>query len=103
MTQKKRVGTGDINVGAFVSNLHEECSELWTAYRASSLNELCDKAEKMKEHGIEPLTCAEEELADILIRTLDTCAAFNIDIGRAVKAKMAYNRTRPYRNGNKIV
>lgn len=41
------------------------------------------------------------ELADIIIRTLDTAAAWGIDIDAAVQTKMAYNRTRPHMHGRK--
>lgn len=54
------------------NNMHGEISELWESNRAGTLGTLCDKAEKMREAGLEPLTCAEEELADIVIRVLDS-------------------------------
>jgi hypothetical protein len=41
------------------------------------------------------------ELADVLIRLLDTCAALGIDIDHAVSVKRAYNATRPHRHGGK--
>ncbi|RMF54282.1 MAG: hypothetical protein D6746_14560 [Bacteroidetes bacterium] len=43
-----------------------------------------------------------EELADIIIRTLDFCAAYGIDIDKAVQRKMAYNESRPWRHGGKL-
>ena len=36
----------------------------------------------------------EDELADIIIRTLDICGYLNIDIERNVLAKIKYNKTR---------
>lgn len=41
------------------------------------------------------------ELADCIIRILDTCAFMSIDIERAIRAEMEYNKTRPYRHGGK--
>lgn len=41
------------------------------------------------------------ELADIIIRTLHIAAFFGIDIAAALADKMAYNETRPRRNGGK--
>jgi NTP pyrophosphatase (non-canonical NTP hydrolase) len=89
-------------VSELCSNLHGEVSELWEAYRSKSLNKPCDKAEKMAAVGLTVLTCAEEELADIIIRALDSSAELKIDIGRAVAVKHAFNRTRPRRHGGKI-
>jgi hypothetical protein len=48
-----------------------------------------------------PLTCREEEYADIIIRTLDQCRRLGVDIQRAVEIKHAYNLTRPYKHGKK--
>ena len=36
----------------------------------------------------------EDELADVIIRTLDICGYLNIDIERNVLAKIKYNKTR---------
>lgn len=42
------------------------------------------------------------EFADIIIRVLDACAAYGIDIDAAIAEKMAYNATRPYKHGRVI-
>ena len=39
------------------------------------------------------------EMADIIIRVLDACGEYGIDIDRAVREKMAYNATRPHKHG----
>lgn len=75
-------------------NITGEVSELFEAYRANKLHEPCDK----KETG---LTCAEEELADIIIRTLDLASAMNVNIGEVILKKHEYNKSRSYRHGNK--
>lgn len=84
------------------NNLHGEVSELWEAYRNGQLFAPCDKAEKMKVLGIAPLTCAEEELADIVIRALDDAERLAIDIGYAVARKHAFNAHREPRHGGKL-
>jgi len=83
------------------ANLHSEVSELWESHRNGTLNHFCDKSEKMKELGLEPLTCMEEEVADIVIRALDTARENGMDVGRAVRIKDAYNKSRPHMNGGK--
>lgn len=78
-------------VTRFIANLHGEASELWEAARNNQLHSACDKTPK--------LTCEEEEVADLLIRTLDFAAARGIDIDNAVKIKQEFNATRPHRHG----
>ena len=77
----------------WTANIHGEVSELWEAARKGELKKPCDKS------AYTPLTCEEEELADIIIRVLDTAGARSIDIGRAVLLKMAYNATRQHMHG----
>lgn len=91
----------DAYMGRFIANLHSEASELWEAYRRNALSKPCDKAEEMEAIGLKPLTCLEEELADIVIRALDTAKAFGVNIGNAIHAKHTFNRSRPERHGGK--
>ena len=43
------------------------------------------------------------EMADVIIRILDFCGKYGIDIDKAVKEKMAYNETRSYRHGGRAI
>ena len=92
---------GPLRAAVYTSNQHGETSEFWEAFRAGTLDKPCDKAEKMIALGLPPLTCGEEEVADILIRGLDMAEAHGIDAAKAVAAKMAYNATRPALHGGK--
>ena len=91
----------DAFIEAACNNLHDEVSELHEAWRNNHLRELCDKEDKMRALGIEPLTCLEEELADIVIRALDNSRRLGVDIQSAIERKHAYNASRKYRHGGK--
>ena len=41
-------------------------------------------------------------MADVLIRIGDYCGANNLRLEEAVKAKMEFNKTRPYKHGKKF-
>lgn len=84
-----------------IANTHAELSELWEAVRAGEEHDPCDKAEKMKELGLTPLSKEEEEYADLVIRALDGAKRRKINIVRAVAAKHLYNTTRPHMHGKK--
>ena len=92
-----------VPMAASVANLHSEVSELWEAFRNHKLHKPCDKAEKMELLGLPGLTCIEEELADIFIRCLDTAREHGVDLAKAIRAKDAYNQTRPHKNGGKAI
>jgi NTP pyrophosphatase (non-canonical NTP hydrolase) len=85
----------------YAANLHGETSELWEAFRDGKLHEPCDKAAKLEAAGLPVLSCAEEEIADVIIRALDTAEGLGIDVAKAVFVKMAYNATRPALHGGK--
>lgn len=91
----------DAYVERACNNLHDEISELHEAWRGNRLRYFCDKTEKMKELGIKPLTCLEEELADIVIRAFDNAERLGVDIESAVMRKHEFNKSRSYRHGGK--
>ena len=93
--------TEDEYVERACNNLHDEISELHEAWRNNRLREPCDKADKMTAMGLFPLTCLEEELADIVIRALDNAKRLGVDIEYAVSRKHDFNRTREPRHGGK--
>jgi NTP pyrophosphatase (non-canonical NTP hydrolase) len=82
-----------------ICTLHGEVSELHDAWRSGKLRAPCDKADKMEALGLPPLTCIEEEYADIIIRALDQCRRLNVDIARAIEIKHRFNVTRPFKHG----
>lgn len=86
------------NFGESLALVHSEVTEVLEDWRhGRSMNvvqwEVGPHSGKPKPAGI-PI-----EMADIIIRVLDLCAAHNIDIEEAINEKIAYNRERPYRHG----
>lgn len=71
------------NIPEMLCLVHSEVSEALEAYRIN------DEAN------------FGEELADIVIRVLDMCEAFGIDLETEIAKKHSKNCERPYRHGNK--
>ena len=71
----------------------------------------CELSEALQDYGnnaeIDEITYDNKpdgipiELADVILRVLDLCGHYNIDIGAALIKKYKYNLTRPYRHGDK--
>jgi len=74
----------------------------------TELSELCESARSNtladpSDH-IPQYTMAEEEWADVLVRVFDHCVEDHVSHERLISAlfaKMEFNRSRPYRHGNK--
>lgn len=83
------------NFCEIIALCHSELSEILEDYRdGKSFTEIFYTSEG-KPCGI------PTEVADLLIRVADMCEAYKIPIEEALKIKMAYNKGRPYRHGNK--
>lgn len=84
----------DTSFAEYIALAHSELSEALDAYRER-------KFEKHTSGG-KPDDVASE-MADVLIRVLDMCARFRIDLEAAYDRKMAYNWTRPYLHGGRVL
>ena len=76
-----------------VALIHSEASELLEAVRKLP-------HDAPSEHCPE-ISAQEEELADLVLRVMDYSVGFNFDLGKAILAKMQYNKNRPYKHGGK--
>ena len=85
------------NVGELLALVHSEISEALEVYRIKGRDGLQEiwEDEKGKPEGF------VTELADVIIRIADLCGEFNLDLESTLVKKMEFNKTRPYRHGNK--
>jgi len=88
--------------GDDVALLHTEVSEMFEAHRrwgiddATKAGNITDLGDLPKPEGV------GSEVADVFIRLLDTCERHGVNLRAEYERKLAYNRTRPYRHGNKV-
>lgn len=91
----------DRSFGDDTALLHSEISEAFDCYREIGFEPRTDSIKEADSVG-KPSDVGSE-LADVLIRLLDTCKRTGYDLEWEYERKMDYNRTRPYRHGNRKV
>jgi len=91
-----------VSFGEAMALLHSEISEALEAYRIWGLED--GTAGSFIESGGNPDAKPDgigSEFADVLIRLLDDCNRFGVDLEAEYERKMAYNKTRAFRHGGK--
>jgi NTP pyrophosphatase (non-canonical NTP hydrolase) len=82
--------------------LHSEVSEAVEAWRNWGTEDATTQAIDQGEgHALPKPEGVGSEFADILIRLLDDCDRFGIDLEAEFERKLAFNMTRSYRHGGK--
>jgi NTP pyrophosphatase (non-canonical NTP hydrolase) len=88
---------------------HSEWSEMLEAYRDYGMEDASFQAcaSKGDHTSDEDHICKPEgigsEAADVLIRLMDTCRRYDINLEFEYERKMAFNRTRPHRHGGRAL
>lgn len=87
---------GEFNFGEKMMLIVSEVTEAFEHWRSGQ-----DPAEVFYGPGDKP-DGVPIELADVMIRVLDLAAYYGMDLEEAIKIKMEYNASRPYKHGGKL-
>ena len=84
------------NIGELIALCHSELSEALEEIRSGS------EPDRILHHGYMKPEGFPIELADLIIRVLDMAEGLGIDLEKAIRIKIAYNKTRERKHGKQF-